>query len=99
MANPEKLHADTYPNRKSPYESAEEQMAAEAEAVNAWVTGLLVWFDPVMAAFPGTAPRTLLGFPTPEIPSASSTKLASCWSSGSCGFSRRVRPAARAIVS
>ena len=51
MANPEKLHADTYPNRKSPYESVEEQMAAEAEALDAWFTGLLVWFGPVMTAF------------------------------------------------
>jgi len=47
MANPEKLHADTYPNRKSRYESVEEQMAAEAEALDAWFTGLLVWFGSV----------------------------------------------------
>ena len=81
MANPEKLHADTYPNRKSPYESVEDQMAAEAEALDAWFTGLLVGFGPVMEEFPGTTPRTLLGFPPPANPSASSTNGSSCWSS------------------
>jgi len=99
MANPQKLHADTYPNRKSPYESVEEQMVAEAEALNAWFTGLLVWFGPMMEAFPGTTPTTLLGFPILGIPSESSTQLSSCWYSGSCCFERSVRPAARAIVS
>jgi len=99
MANPEKLHADTYPNRKSPYEPVEEPKAREAEALDTWFIGLLVWFSPVMASFPGTAPRTLPEFPILGTPSASSTNRASCWSSGSCGFSRRVRPVARAIVS
>jgi hypothetical protein len=51
MANPEKLHADTYSNRKSSYESVAEQMAAEVEALDAWFTGLLVWFGPVMEEF------------------------------------------------
>jgi len=86
MANPEKLHAATYPNRKSSYESVAKQMAAEAEALDAWFTGLLVWVGPVMEAFPGTAPRTLLGFPTAANPSASSTNWSLCWSSGSCCF-------------
>jgi len=86
MANPEKLHADTYSNRKSSYESVAEQMAAEAEALDAWFTGLLVWFGPVMEEFPGTAPRTLLGFPTPANPNASSTTWSSCWCSESCCF-------------
>ena len=48
-------------------------MAAEAEALDAWFTGLLVGFGPVMEA--------LLGFPTPANPSASSTNGSSCWSS------------------
>ena len=74
MANPEKLHADTYSHRKSSYASVAEQMAAEAEALDAWFTGLLVGFGPVMEA--------LLGFPTPANPSASSTNGSSCWSSG-----------------
>ena len=74
MANPEKLHADTYSHRKSSYASVAEQMAAGAEALDTWFTGLLVGFGPVMEA--------LLGFPTPANPNASSTNGSSCWSSG-----------------
>ena len=73
MANPEKLHADTYSHRKSSYASVAEPMAVEAEALDAWFTGLLVRFGPVMEA--------LLGFPTPATPNASSTNGSSCWSS------------------
>ena len=37
MANPEKLHADTYSHRKSSYASVTEPMAAEAEAARCLV--------------------------------------------------------------
>ena len=95
MANLEKFHTDTYPNRKSPYESVEEPKARKAEALDSWFTGL-VWS--VMAAFLRTTPRTLLGFPILKIPSELSTKSSSCWSSGPFCFSRSVRPGARAII-
>lgn len=43
MANPEKLHPNTYPNRKSPYAtSAEEQEARQADT-GAWFETLFTW--------------------------------------------------------
>ena len=43
MANPEKLHPNTYPNTKSAYASSAEELAARQTDTEAWFEALYTW--------------------------------------------------------
>ena len=51
MPNPEKLHPNTYPNRKSPYQNTAEEKAARQIDAEAWLDGIFAWLPDLIERF------------------------------------------------